>query len=362
MIKELPALNIPINSVSFGNVSVAILREFYSRGLQPIIFPIGPVDLSSQRPDEKLNQLLQASINDAGKRHSRKSTCIKLWHPNQQSLETYSSTDSRLITFHETDALTSNEINILNNQDKIYVTSNYTKQVFNSFGIDNVEYLPIGFDTHNFYQLEKRPKIDGVTSFGLMGKAEVRKSTYRALNLWARRYGNQKQYRLNLAVHNPFLKIEHAQGLINQALEGKSYWNINVLNWMGTNAEYNQFLQSNDISFHLGLTEGRDLPCYHATALGSWPIALNAHCYKDYLTKENAVLVEPSGKIPAVDNIFFRNDGVQNVGNWFTFTDESFYEACSAAEEKAKNGINLKGLELQKQTYKETVDILLQNI
>ncbi len=355
-------LNLPLNPVSFGNVSFAILREFFARGLEPLIMPIGPVDLSAQKPDTIFSQRLQASLNESGKRLSRKSTSIKLWHPNVQSLETYSSTDSRLITFHETDALTSNELNVLRNQDKVYVTSTYTKQIFESFGLKNVEYLPIGYDAHNFHQLQKRPKIDGVTSFGLMGKAEVRKSTYRILNLWAKKYGNQSNYRLNAAIHNPFIKPEQANALIAQALEGKTYYNINFLPWMATNAEYNQFLQANDISFHIGLTEGRDLPCYHSTTLGSWPIALDAHCYKDYLNKDNAILIEPSGKIPAIDGIFFRNDGLQNTGNWFTYTDESFYAACSLAEEKSKQGINLKGLELQRDTYKETVDILLKDL
>ncbi len=362
MNNELPILNLPLNPVSFGNVSFAILREFFNRGLQPLVAPIGNVDLSSQKPDEKFNQMLQASLNETGKRLSRKSTAIKLWHPNQQSLETYSSVDSRLITFHETDSLTPIELNVLRNQDIVYVTSSYTKQVFESFGLKNVVYLPIGFDSHNFTQLTTRPKINGVTSFGLMGKAEVRKSTYRVLNLWAKKYGNKPGFSLNAAIHNPFIKPEHAQQLIAQALEGKSYHNINLLPWMGTNAEYNQFLQANDISFHLGLTEGKDLPCLHSTGLGSWPIALDAHCYKDYLTPDNSILVQPSGKIPAFDGIFFRNDGIQNMGNWFTFSDDDFYAACGKAIEKAKTGINTKGLELQKQTYKATVDILLENL
>ena len=43
------SLHLPINSVSFGQVSVALLREFHARGLQPSIFPISDqYDLAAQ--------------------------------------------------------------------------------------------------------------------------------------------------------------------------------------------------------------------------------------------------------------------------------------------------------------------------
>ena len=43
------SLELPVNSVSFGQVSVALLREFHARGLQPCLFPIGDnIDLNCQ--------------------------------------------------------------------------------------------------------------------------------------------------------------------------------------------------------------------------------------------------------------------------------------------------------------------------
>ena len=74
-------LDFPINNLSFGQTSVAILREFYNRGLTPNIFPLqGQVDLSAQKPDEKFNQWLGHCISKAQKEASRKNTAIKLWH------------------------------------------------------------------------------------------------------------------------------------------------------------------------------------------------------------------------------------------------------------------------------------------
>ena len=47
------AVNFPINSVSFGQVSTLILRELYKRNMNPCIFPIGDTDLSVQAEDKE---------------------------------------------------------------------------------------------------------------------------------------------------------------------------------------------------------------------------------------------------------------------------------------------------------------------
>lgn len=359
-------LNAPFNNLSFGNVAVALTREIFKRNLSPMIFPIGGgVDLGTQKPDNDFNTKLGYLINNGQQRHSRKNPVLRLWHI-QSSLESLSEKGNNLITFFELDTLTPSEINILKQQNKVYVTSRYTQQVFSQFGIQST-YLPLGFDSHNFFQLPVRPKIvdqkaGPVTSFLLAGKLEKRKGHFQVLNLWAKRYGNKPEYRLNCAVHNPFLKPEDMNSLISQALEGKTYWNINWLPWSPTNAEYNSVLQSSDIILSCSGGEGRDLPCYHATALGAWPIALRAHAYLDYLNDENAILINPNGKIPATDGIFFNPNQPFNQGNLFTMANEDFYAACEEAEKRVKTGINLKGMELQKETYSETVDILLKDL
>lgn len=355
-----PAFNLPFNNLSFGNVSVAIMREVFKRGLSPNIFPIGPVDLSTQKHDESFNQRLSVAINEAARHHSRDDSAYRLWHING-SLESYSRKDSRLITFFELDSLTPTETNILRNQDRVYVTSTYTREVFGSLGV-NAEYLPLGFDAHNFAALDKRPLIDGVTTFLLAGKLEKRKGHFKVLNLWAKKYGNNMKYRLNCALHNPFMKPEHSNALISQALEGKQYANINWLPYMATNTEYNAFLQSGQIYLAMSGGEGRGLPEYHATALGAWPVALNAHAYKDYLTSDNAVLVNPNSKVPAADGVFFAPNGPYNIGNIFDWDSDEFVTAMETAEQKAAIGINIKGLELQRLTYKDTVDALLKDV
>ena len=46
------ALNLPINTVSFGQVSVALLREIYKKEHQPCLFPIGNLEINAQKEDK----------------------------------------------------------------------------------------------------------------------------------------------------------------------------------------------------------------------------------------------------------------------------------------------------------------------
>ena len=109
--------------------------------------------------------------------------------------------------------------------------------------------------------------------------------------------------------------------------------------------------------------EGRDLPCYHATALGAWPVAMRAHAYLDYLNDENAVLVNPNGKRPAADGIHFAPNSAFNNGNLFTAADEDILAGFEEAERRVKTlGLNVKGMELAKVGYGPAVDVLLKDM
>lgn len=354
------SLNLPINDLSFGQTSIAIIRELVKRNIHCPLFPIGPVAYSTQGKDENFDRWIQGCVGSGQTNHSRDNPVIRLWHING-SLESYSKRGNRLITFQETGQLTPTEVNILKQQEKVFVTNKYAQSFFANHGIDST-YLPLGFDSFNFKNLTKRPSIEGVRSWLMVGKAENRKHTYKQLGLWAKKYGNDKSHRLNLAISNSFLSREHQDALINQVLEGKQYWNINRLEFCATNAEYNSLLQSSEIVLACSGAEGFDLPVFHAVALGAWPVALKAHAYLDYLNDSNAVMVNPNGLAPIYDGIFFGPNQPFNQGNLFTFDDNEFISACEKADKKASSSLNINGLLLQNQSYAKTAEILLDGL
>ena len=326
------------------------------------LFPIGGADLSSQEEDAEFFNWIQQSVLSATKEHSRKNPIFKLWHLNG-SLESFSDKQV-LLTFYEVDSPTSTELNIVKNNSKVLFSSNYSVNLFKNFGSENVDFLPLGFDSNHFRVLKDKPKKEGLY-FGLFGKLEPqRKRHLKVLSNWAKKYGNKHGYFLNCAIFNPFLDQKVQTQLLNQALNGQRYWNINFLPYMQTNSTYNELLNNTDIVMAMSGGEGWGLPEFQSVALGKHCVSLNAHAYKDWANDSNTVLINPSNKIPCYDNIFFREGMEFNQGNIFDWEDKEFLEKLDVVESKFKsNPINEEGLKLQTQfTYTKMVDKILNTL
>ena len=115
------AIECPINTVSLGQVSISILREFYKKKLEPSIFPISNVDLSSCTKDEDFDKWLNKCINSAQSKHNRDMPSLRLWHISG-SLSSYSK-EQTLFTFYELDSPTETEIHIAKNNKNIITSS-----------------------------------------------------------------------------------------------------------------------------------------------------------------------------------------------------------------------------------------------
>lgn len=357
-------LEVPINQVSFGQVSIAILRQFHARGLTPNIFPIGQVDLRGQPVDDSFTSWLSACCNKALKSFKRNEPTFRLWHLHNESHRRLTD-KSILLTFYETDSPTEYELNIIKNQNLVLFTSEYSSNTFREFGLNNIKTIQLGFDRHNFYQTNKS-YLPGKIVWGLYGKLEwQRKRHFKILQAWIKKYGNNPEHVLHAAIYNPFIKPEEQQNLLAQNL-GQVPFNVQFVKWSETNSEYNDVLNSANIVLGLSGGEGRDLPVFHSVALGKHCLALNCHAYKDYLDCESSVLIVPSSKIKAADGIFFHDNQPFNQGCFYDFDINDFNDGCDKVVERYKlSPININGLKLQQLTYEKTVDeilILMNNI
>jgi hypothetical protein len=144
----------------------------------------------------------------------------------------------------------------------------------------------------------------------------------------------------------------------------KEYFNVQFLDYMPSNAAYNDFLNSSDIVIGMSGGEGWGLPEFQSVALGKHAVVLNAHGYKDWANEKNSVLVEPSGKTEVYDGMFFKRGLPFNQGNIFTFDEDEFIDGCEKAIERVeKNKENSEGLKLQEEfTYEKTLDGLLSEL
>jgi hypothetical protein len=358
------AFNVPINAVSFGQISTLLLRTFYKQALVEgnslpdlKVFPYGgQVDLSSQPKDDLFELWLKKRTEEALESHDKTDPCFKLWHLIG-SIESFSCEQS-LLSFYELDSPTKVEINIAKNSNTFF-SSQYTCDIFKSVGVD-CGYMPLAFDDFNFQKTDKKYFDDDRVTFLLVGKLEKRKMHAEVLQAWAEKYGNNKKYYLNCALYNPFLQPEQNNGFIHQALGGKKYFNINFVNYMAENQVYNEFLNSGNIAIGMSGGEGWGLPEFHSVAMGKYGVIMNAHGYKGWANDKNSVLVDPSGKIDAEDGMFFRKGQNHNQGQIFSFDRDDFISGCEEALKRFESDpVNQEGLKLQKDFSKEK---LLDNV
>lgn len=350
----------PINQVSFGNVSLNLLREMYKKGMSIAHFPIGNVDASVyDKLDSELKEWLQSSINNRFKLLKKDIPTLQLWHINGS--ENRITKDHHLISFYELDSPTESEKNIVDIHDSVMFSSSYASKAFKSVGCSNVSNVHVGFDP-DFHKTGKTYLKDKI-HFGLMGKWEKRKHTAKIIKLWADKYGNNYNYQLSCCINNPFIKPEQLNQLIGQALEGKQYGNINFLPFLKTNSEVNEMLNAIDIDLTgLSGAEGWNIPSFNASALGKWSIVLNATSHKDWANESNSIIVEPSGKSPAYDGTFFHQGAPFNQGNIYEFNSDEVVSKMEQAETVCKKE-NSEGLKLQEKfSYKNMLESVLKTI
>jgi hypothetical protein len=363
-------LHLPINSVSFGQVSSVLLKTLFEREKAReaskvgssddpywYLFPIGQPDLSSQNEDKEFQIWLQQLVNRAWESYSRDIPIFKLWHING-SLESYSKKQV-LFTFYELDRPTKIELNIAKNS-ATYFSSQYSIDVFESYGV-NTKFLPLAFDSYNFKTLNKKFHADERITFNLCGKLEKRKHHAKVIQTWIKKYGNNPRFSLQCAIYNPFLVqqtpqgiVDHNNRMVGEILGGNKPFNVNFYPHMKENTVYNEFLNSGDIILGMSGGEGWGLPEFHSVALGKHAVILNAHGYKSWANEETVTFVNPNGKIDSADGIHFAQGQPFNQGNLFDWDAEEFLVACDTAIAKVEaNRVNTKGLELQQTFNKE---------
>ncbi len=363
-------LHATCSSLSLGQVGFNLLRELYKRKVQVCFFP-RQLDLSAFKVDQAFGQWIERAVNTRYTKLDRKVPTLACWHI--QDSEKRLSDRQVLVSFHETDAPTDAEINIVNQQDHTFFTSSWTVENFKTFGAQNVSFVPLGLD-EDFVPAGRRLIADDLTHWVICGKHEsLRKMTDLKVQAWIKRYGGKREHRLTLCVHNPFYqKRQRPDGQIEgfdmNDIYGRLFANgkpanVQILPPLKTNAEMLQLYQSADIDLSgFSRSEGWNVPAHTVTALGKWSIVSNCSAHKDWATAENSILIEPTGAVPANDSMFFRPGEPFSQGNLFDFAPEAFDLALERAEKLAKTP-NPAGEALRSQhTYSKMLDAILEKI
>lgn len=341
------SVQLPLNNLSFGQVSYNLLYEFFKMGLEPCLFKASDHAIDHSAYDFEpefinwINNIHAKSFTD----HNRSIPIIRLWHIND-SWRNYSDKQI-LLTFHETDELTKAEVNIAKHS-KLCVTSKFSQEVFQKHGLET-EVAHLGFDAKHFSRLNKTYFDDGRITFNLCGKFEKRKHHAKIVKAWIKKFGRNKKYSLQCALHNMFYQDPNELKLIySDLLDNRQVFNVSFLNFMPKNSVYNDYLNSGDIIIGMSGGEGWGLPEFHSVAIGKHAVILNATSYQEWANQDNSVLVNPSGKLEVYDGKFFSKGAPFNQGSIFDFSEDEFISGCEQAIARVeKDRTNHEGLKLQ---------------
>jgi glycosyltransferase involved in cell wall biosynthesis len=356
-------LELPINGLSFGQVSFGVLKEFFDRKVLPNIFPIGQVDLKAFDIDKPFFDWLQFCCQKAHLNFSRKFPTIRLWHLIES--ERRLSDTTILWTFHETDTLTGVEKNIIRNNDKVLFSSNYSYDMAKREGLENVGVCHPYFDSVHVKEDSTVPRVDAV-NFLLIGKFEKRKHTEKIIRIWDKLFRNDSRFRLNCLIDNPFIEKSSWDQIVRnifQESEGNIPWNINFIPRQDKNSQVNKIMNACDIDLSgLSGAEGFNLPLFNMLSLNKVCVAMDAHAHSDFLSHGKSFIVKPSKKIPIYDGAFFNQGSIVNQGNMFDFDDKEVEDKILEAVEFLKSGEKIKSDLPNIFSVKNTVDSLLSNI
>mgnify|MGYP003110159912 FL=1 len=352
----------PVNALSFGNVTYNFLRQFWRKNINVLWYPLGGnADFGVfDKIDPEFKNWLETSVRKANSSIDKDMPTFKMWHINGS--QTRISSKQTLYSFYELDEPTPTEINLVKLQDKCIFSSKYAEQKFLNAGCKNVTSIPIGFD-EDLSKTNKKYLGDDIVHFGLMGKYEKRKHTKKIVQLWAKKFGNNPKFQLSLCITNQFIKPEDMNKLIWDMFEGKKYNNINILPFLKSNSEVNEYLNAIDVDLSgLSGAEGWNLPAFNSSCLGKWSIVLNATSHKDWANDKNSILVEPNGKEPVYDQMFFQKGVEYNQGNIYTWDSDEVSDAMDKSV-TLKGQNNTLGEKLKEDfSYSSSVDRILKAI
>lgn len=355
------------NPLSFGYITVGIQKELYKRGIEFNYFPIGGnIDWSCfDKIDENFKNYVNNSAANAWKKFNINDANFRIWHINM-SWHKLSKKANYLLVFHELDQLTDEEVNILNSFDKIFVTSTFSKGIFEDYGVKPpVIYTPMGVDNEIFYNLNKERPFKDTIVFSIFGKIEKRKATVKTIQTWCSKYANNHKYKLHCFVTNPFLKPEQMNQYYAQIFNNQPKpFNVDIFPYLPTNSHLNDAYNTTDIVIDMSCGESISLGSLNCTAMGKHAIVNWNTGIKDWANEENSVLVKPNGKEPVYDGVFFQQGQKWNQGNIYTYNTEDFLNSLELAVKKFEtNPINEVGKKLQETySFKNGVDILLKEI
>jgi len=290
----------PINQLGYGQVGTHLVVELM-KDVEVSLFPIGDrIDAQHQYSDTLKRAVINAEFYDVNDH------CIRVWH--QFDLAKFVGRGEHIgFPIFELNKFTKRETHHLNQCDRLFVCSEWARNVVKSGGIGStVNVIPLGVDLDIF-----KPKISKRqdTIFFTAGKLEKRKGHKEVVDAFNTAFNNDDNVQLWMMIDNPFLpnmKIDDWKSHVRSSKLGDK---ITFIPYQPTQTDVARVMQQTDCGIFLSRAEGWNLEALEMLACGKEIIITNYSGHTQFCTEENSHLIDIDLMEVAKDGIWFNGQG-----------------------------------------------------
>lgn len=339
----------PINSTSYGVVSLNLLGEFAAIAREkgegaPALFTIG----GTPEAPHKFNDTLLSCLN-AAKHYDYTLPCLKIWH-QWDLAQRVGHGAYGIYPFYELDNLKPEVIHSMDSADVVFLPSQWAAQVYvDSGGKREVEYAHPGVDTGIFHMGVKpvklsHPKLNKETTVFLnCGKWEIRKGHDVLREAFSAAFAPEDNVFLLMNCCNSCLPLHNSD-------EWCDYYEASPMGRAGrvycfrqrltTQDEVAKLMQLADCGVFPARAEGWNLEAAEMLAMSKQVILTNCTAHTEYAAQSGCLLVEPEGFEKADDGVFFHGEA-----NWARLGENSMEQlvmSLRSIHRQKQDGVSLR--------------------
>ena len=314
------------NQTSYGLVTLNLLKELDKR--------CHAVNLHSQPNGDcgEFNTVVRKAINNAP---MFKDTAPSLRIAHQFDMAIGIGFGRRFgYTFSELNKLTEIEKNQLTSLDTVIAPTKWQAEVYKQNGVNSrIEVCNAGYNNDVFTPCNYLPPK---CVFLSIGKWEVRKQQDQIVTAFHKAFSQQDNVELWLSCDNTFINDYVDQK--KQAYKDLLGDRIKIIGRVKSPFDLARIIQQSYCFVAPSLAEGWNLPLLEAMACGKFSIATDYSGHTEFINKDTTHLIEPTGLVPAIDGMWFKENSPTNCGEWCSYSIDDLISAMKTTLEDYNSG------------------------
>ena len=344
----------PINQLGYGIAGLNICKELDNM-IKVSLFPIGQPQVTNSKDHSRITDMMANS-----RMPNFDGDCIRIWH--QHDMSQWVGRGKRIgFPIFELDKFNDVELYHLSSLDKIFVCSEWAKQVI----LDNIQInksdvhvIPLGVDSRIFDNSLDNQQNDATIFFNC-GKWEKRKGHDFIVKSFNDAFNQSDNVELWMMCENPFNTEEEEKAWRDLYLGSKLGNKIKIINRVDTQQEVYNIMAKVTCGVFPARAEGWNLELLEMMACNKPVITTNYSAHTEFCTEENSLLIPIEDVEKASDDKFFSNA----TGNWAKITDKEISILSSLMKKVHEEEItnNPAGVETAKQfSWKNSAKKILE--